>query len=270
LAAIARHYETTFEAMLRGGLHVISLFGHDAVLATLARNGKIEPTLLYNQLLQAAGDIKPKMLGIASSANVFAGSEIDRTQTQQFVGLLNCLALIATGAVVLIAHPSLTGISSDTGLSGTTQWHNAVRARFYLKGIKVEAGEQPENDLRELVFKKNQFGPMSANIVLRYQGGLFLPEAGVSSLDRAALEQVAEHVFLDLLKRFTTANRKVSDRAGTNYAPAIFAREAEAKLAMLTSKSLEGAMRRLFATGRIWNEPHGKPSRGSFRIALKT
>jgi len=155
LAAIGTHYGVAFEDMIRGGLHVISLFGQDAVLATPTRSGKIEPTPLYRQLLQAAGDIKPKMIGIASSANVFTGSEIDRAQTQQFIGLLNRLAMIAVGGVVLIAHTSLTGINTDTGLSGSTQWHNAVRARFYLKGIKVEAGEQPDNDLRELVFKKN-------------------------------------------------------------------------------------------------------------------
>jgi RecA-family ATPase len=99
LAAIGAHYGVTFEEMIRGGLHIISLFGRDAVLATPARNGKMEPTPLYAQLLQAAGDIKPKMIGIASSANVFAGSEIDRTQTQQFVGLLNRVALLASGSM---------------------------------------------------------------------------------------------------------------------------------------------------------------------------
>ena len=112
--------------MIQGGLKITSLFGQDAVLATPARDGKMEPTPLYRQLLQVTGDIKPKMIAIASSANVFSGSEIDRTQTQQFIGLLNRLATTAVGAVVLIAHPSLTGINTDTGLSGTTQWHNAI------------------------------------------------------------------------------------------------------------------------------------------------
>jgi RecA-family ATPase len=204
LAAIAAHYGVTFEDMIRSGLHVVSMFGQDAVLATPTRNGKIEPTPLYRQLLQAAGDIKPKMIGIASSANVFTGSEIDRTQTQQFIGLLNRIAMTAKGSVVLIAHPSLTGINTDTGLSGTTQWHNAVRARFYLKAIKAEADEQPDSDLRELVFKKNQFGPMSANIVLRYRNGLFLPEPSRSGLDKLAREVVkADETCLDLLKRFS-------------------------------------------------------------------
>src|SRR5262249_31652606 len=63
LAAVGTHYGASFEDMIRGGLHVVSLFGRDAVLATPTRNGKIEPTPLYRQLLQAAGDIKPKMIG---------------------------------------------------------------------------------------------------------------------------------------------------------------------------------------------------------------
>jgi hypothetical protein len=32
---------------------------------------------------------------------------------------------------MLLSHPSLTGINSGTGLSGTTGWHNSVRARMY-------------------------------------------------------------------------------------------------------------------------------------------
>jgi RecA-family ATPase len=270
LAAIATHYETTFEEMIRGGLHVISLFGRDAVLATPSRNGKIEATALYGQLLQAAGDIKPKMIGIASSANVFAGSEIDRTQTQQFVGLLNRVALLASGSVVLIAHPSLTGINTDTGLSGTTQWHNAVRARFYLKGIKVEAGEQPDNDLRELVFKKNQFGPMSASMVLRYQNGLFLPEGSMSGLDKIAREAKAEEIFLDLLKRFASEGRNLSHNVGSRtYAPTVFANETEAKKHQLRKAELEAAMNRLFEAKKIYVENYGRPSRPYSRIAIK-
>src|SRR5205823_782692 len=157
------------------GLHLISLAGKDAVLATASRNGKIEPTPLYRQILEAAGDIKPKMIGIASSANVFAGSEIDRSQVQQFVSLLTAAAIAANGSISLISHPSLEGIKSDTGLSGSTQWHNSVRARFYLKGIKPDEGDEPDNDIRELVFRKNNYGPVSASIALRYQRGLFLP-----------------------------------------------------------------------------------------------
>jgi len=231
-----------------------------------SRSGKITPTPLYHQLLEAAGDIKPIMIGIASSANVYAGSEIDRSQVQQFVGLLTRMAIVATGSVVLISHPSLTGITTDTGLSGTTQWHNAVRARMYLKSVKPEAGEQPDNDLRQLTFKKNQYGAVSEDIVLKYRNGMFLPVPGLASLDKLEQEQTAEHVFLDLLGRFTRENRFVSVKSSSNYAPALFAREDEAKRHALSKKVLEAAMRRLFQAKKIRNEPYGKPSRNSFHI----
>ena len=147
LDAIARHYNVCFADLIHNGLHLTSLVGQDTVMATVSRSGIVEPTVLYNRLLQAAGDIKPHIIGIAASANVFAGDENTRTQVQQFVNLTTRLAIAANGVTVLITHPSVTGINTGTGLSGSTQWHNAVRARFYLKSPKTEPGEQPDNDL---------------------------------------------------------------------------------------------------------------------------
>ena len=195
LAAILRHYGATFADAVKGGLHLISLAGHDAVLGAPTRNGKIEPTTLYKQLLEAAGDIKPKMIAIASSADVFAGNEIDRSQVRQFVSLMTRIAIVANGTVCLIGHPSLTGINTGTGLSGNTAWHNSVRARDYMTNIKPsEEGEQPDTDLRQLMFKKNQYGPVAETILLRYQNGLFLPEAGVG-VDRAVRQLRADEIF---------------------------------------------------------------------------
>ena len=126
LANILDHYSATFADAIKGGLHMMSLAGQDAVLAAPHRTGKIEPTALFRRFLQAAGDLKPKMIGIASSANVYAGSEIDRAQVQQFLSLMTKLAIAANGAVVLVTHPSLTGINSDSGLSGSPAWHNSA------------------------------------------------------------------------------------------------------------------------------------------------
>ena len=270
LASISRLYGVTFQEMIEGGLHLVSLFGDDTVLAGVSRSGKVEPTSRYAQLVQAAGDIKPKMIGIASSANVFAGSENDRTQTQQFVNLLNRVAMVAHGSVVLISHPSLTGISTDSGLSGTTQWHNAMRARFYLKGINPEPGEQPDDDLRELIFKKNQYGRKSAAIVLRYRDGLFLPERNMSGLDKVAHDAKAEEIFLDLLKRLASEGRNVRHHATSKtYAPTAFAKETEAKKHRIRKADFEDAMRRLFEAEKIHVENYGRPSRPYSRIAIK-
>jgi RecA-family ATPase len=265
LAAITRHYKVTFSDLIRNGLHLISLVGEDAVLATASRSGKVEPTRLHKQILQDAGDIKPVTIGIASSANVFAGNENDRNQVQQFIGLLTRLAIASRGSVNLISHPSLTGITTETGMSGSTQWHNAVRARMFLRGMKPAPDEQPQGDLREIIFKKNQYGPISENIVLQYRDGMFLPAPGATSLDRAAYEAKAESVFLDLLARFARENRNVVAQPCSTYAPTVFAREPEAN--GMSSKALADAMARLFKSEKIRNEPYGRGNRGSHRIA---
>ena len=174
---------------------------------------------------------------------------------------------MANGSVQLISHPSLTGINSDSGLSGSTQWHNAVRARSYLKGVKAEDGQQPDGDLRQLEFKKNQYGPLSDVVILRYQHGMFLPEHGVLALDKLKQMEIAKEVFLALIDRFNMSNRTVSDKPGRNYAPSLFVEEDEAKKAGLSNKVLQAAMRQLFSANKIWNEPCGKPSRPSYRIA---
>jgi RecA-family ATPase len=267
---IRNHYQTSFAEMIEGGLRLLSWTGEDAVLAAPSgKGGKIEPTARYKQLLESMGDIKPIMTVIASTANVFAGNENDRAQVQQFIGLTTRLAIAANGSVLLVNHPSLSGMSSDSGSSGSTQWHNSVRCRFYLKRVTPEKGEQPDDALRELDFKKVQYGKLPERMLLQRRNGLYLQMEGVSNIDRAARQATAKDVFLKLLARFTGANRRVGDKLGANYAPALFAREDEAKAAGLNSKLFEIAMRELFKDERIWNEPYGRPSRPAYYIAVK-
>jgi RecA-family ATPase len=268
LACVLHHYGVGFSDVERR-LYMKSLAGEDAVLAATSKGGIVQPTALYKGLLEQAGDLKPKMIGIASAANVFAGNEVVRPEVQQFIGLLTRLAMAADGAVSLISHPSLTGINSDSGLSGSTQWHNSVRARMWLKGQKAQPGEQEDTDARELVFKKSNYGKISDTIVLRWDRGMFLPVPGVHSLDRAAREAREEEVFLILLKRFTDANRNVSDRPSKNYAPTVFAAEEEARAERIHSRAFAEAMRRLFKADKIWNEPYGRSNRESFRLAIR-
>src|SRR5262245_49274255 len=229
----------------------------------------MEPTPLFGEILEAVGDLKPKTVGIASAANVFAGSEIDRSQVQQFIDLLSRIALRANGSVVLISHPSIAGINTDTGLSGNTQWHNAVRARFYMKYVKPEKGELPDNDLREIVFKKNQYGSLSNSILLRYQHGLFLPLEGVS-VDQAVKEAAADALFLELLQEYRGQNRYHSQHySSVYYAPKEFASHPRAKEGRLSMTDLARAMERLFRANKIWLEPRGPRSKGAHRLAIK-
>ena len=142
-------------------MHVLCLLGKDATLcAADGKSGRVETTSLYRQLYEAAGDIKPKNIRIDTLSRAFAGNEIDRAQVYAFAMHMQALAMVASGSVTVLSHPSLAGIASGSGISGSTAWHGAFRFRQYLKGIKADDGEQPDNDLRELEFKKNQYGPI--------------------------------------------------------------------------------------------------------------
>jgi RecA-family ATPase len=269
LAAIAQHYGVTFKQLIDDGLHVLPLLGQDATLCAVSgKSGRVEVTDLYRQLYEAAGDIKPMNISIDTLSRAFAGNEIDRVQVYAFAMHMQALAMVAGGAVTVLSHPSLAGIASGSGISGSTAWHGAFRFRQYLKGTKADAGEQPDNDLRELEFKKNQYGPIGEAVAVRYQRGLFMAEPGAGTIERAAAEQKAEELFLTLLGRFNDQGRNVSDKSGTSYAPALFAEEAEAKAAKIGKTALAEAMTRLFAAGKLHMEPYGYASRGTFRIAV--
>jgi RecA-family ATPase len=270
LAAIAAYYGVSFREIIDGGLRVLPLLGKDATLCALTRGGKVETTQLYSQIKEAAGDLKPKNISIDTLSRAFAGSEIDRVQVYAFAMHMQDFAMVAQGSVTVLSHPSLAGIASGSGISGSTAWHGAFRFRQYLKGVKAEDGEQPDNDIRELEFKKNQYGPRGESMVLRYQRGLFLPEAGVSDLSRLARQANAQDMFLDLLRRFEAQGRNVSDKpTSNNYAPSAFTQEEEAKKYRLKKDDLKQAMIDLFKAERIANVNYGKKSRPTYKIAPK-
>ena len=267
LTPIARHYSATFEQLKTSGFRFVSLAGKDAILGAPDRSGIIKPTPLFSNLYEQAGDLKPRHIGIDTAADVFAGNESDRAQVRQFISLLRRLAIVSNGSVVLLSHPSLTGINTGSGISGSTAWHNSVRSRFYMTAPKLEQGEQPDTDLRELQFKKSNYGPTSNSIVLRYKNGLFLPEAGTSNLDKLAREQKAEEAFLALLARYEREGRNVNEKPTSHtYAPTAFCGEREAK--GFSKKELAAAMSRLFEQGGIHVENYGRPSRPASRLKL--
>jgi RecA-family ATPase len=277
LAAIVKHYGVTFKDVVDGGLHVLPLIDDDATLCTVSRGGTIETTPLYRQLYEAAGDIKPINISIDPLTSVFGGNEIDRVQVYQFRRYMMALAKASNcerrtgdlfgGSVTVLSHPSLSGMSSGSGLSGSTAWHGAPRFRQYLKGVKDTEGEQEDSDLRELQFKKVQYAPTGESIVLRYQDGVFVPVRGASGLEKAAEDMKAEELFIELLRRFNKDGRKVShNKHSGNYAPALFADEPQAKKAHLRRKDFEAAMSRLFSKEKLYVEAYGPPSKAWSRL----
>lgn len=265
LTDIARHYGATFADLVANGLYVKSFAGEDMLLGIPDRHGKIEPTPLFESLLVIAREIQPKHIGLDTAADVFGGNENDRTQVRQFVGMLRKLAIASNGAVVLLSHPSLQGINSGTGLSGSTGWHNSVRARAYLTKVEDEDSASTR-DVRQLSFMKNNYGPVADRMIIRWRDGVFVPEPKLGSLEQVAANAKIDSLFLDLLDRFTKQGRAVNDRNGITYAPTLFAQEPDAKEAGARKDALADAMRRLFADDRIHIAEFGRPSRPNFRL----
>jgi RecA-family ATPase len=56
LAAIAQFHNVSFAELDQGGLMVLPMLGKDATLCAVTKGGKVEPTELYRQLYEAAGD----------------------------------------------------------------------------------------------------------------------------------------------------------------------------------------------------------------------
>lgn len=261
LEAIAEHYKAT-RADIAEQLRVLSFAGRDSVLAYTDRHDRVRPTPLFEQFKADAVRLRPKLIVIDTVADVFGGNENDRAQVRQFVTMVRGLALEVDGAVILASHPSLSGISSGSGMSGSTGWHNSVRSRMYL----TAAPDIEDDDLRLLQVKKANYGPVSENIVLRWRNGVYVPEPHEGSLERAVADRKIDDLFLDLLRRLARQQRNVSDRKGPSYAPTVFAREAEAKKAKVPSKQFAEAMVRLFAADKIAVVIEGPPSHRRTRL----
>jgi len=264
LAAILDYHGRKFADLIEGGFKLLAGAGHNVVLAEFDESGHIKPTPVFERLYQQARRLKPKGIVIDPVSDVFLGQAIDRTQVRQFGGLLRKLAIDCNCGVVIASHPSLTGIKSGSGLSGSSQWHNSVRARAYFRKPKGDDEDaSPDDGRRERRFMKNQYGPLGSVINLQWRDGLWLP----IPVDIAAQYNV-EALFLRLLVRFIDQKRNVSPNKSSIYAPAKFAEQPEAKEAKVSSKDFAEAMEFLLASGQVVVHEEGPPSRPRAYLTL--
>ena len=241
-------------------IRLVDLVGEDSILGSLMK-GQIEPTAMYHALDAYMTEWKPSLTILDVLADMFSGDENSRPQSRQFIGLLKKLALKHRCAFLLLAHPSLTGMNSGSGTSGSTGWNNAVRSRLYLQTAKASDGSEPNKNLRIFQGMKNNYGEIGGKIDLEWKNGLFVPVQGPTGLDKIAADAKADDVFLTLLKRLNAQGRNAGVRKGTSYAPALFAEEPDNQ--GIGKAQFAAAMTRLLATRKIRIEETGPQSRRS-------
>jgi len=262
LAAICEHYGVAIDDV-RKDLHIVSMVDDPATaLATFDHNGILHPTPLFKRLQAAVEAINPVLIGLDNTlTDIFAGNEIVRAQAKRFINLLRSLKT----TVIVLSHPSLAGIASGSGLSGTTGRHTSVRARMYPKSAD-DKGEDDDSDLRILEFKKNNYGPVCERVLLRWKDGVYVREPSFNSLEKLAADTKVDALFLAILTRLTREGRPVTHSKCSTYAPAVFEGEPEAKTAKVTRKQLAEAMSRLFHANKIKTVTEGPPSRPRTRL----
>lgn len=190
-------------------LTMIYMAGEDCTLAfENSRTGTVKSTELYERLDATLDWYSPVLLILDNLADVYAGNENNRSAVKHFIGLLRNLAVRHDCVVLLLAHPSLAGMASGSGLSGSTAWNNSARSRLYLRRDVDAGGFEADKTVRVLETMKANYGPMGSTIDLRWENNRFMRKARPHAFDNVAvshLEQVA--------KIFATADYRVDERA---------------------------------------------------------
>jgi RecA-family ATPase len=247
-------------------LHITSLVDADATLATAGRDDVLTETPLYRKIERILKETRPRLLALDTLADTFGGNEIVRAQARRFITMLRHLALKYNCAILVLAHPSLDGIRSGKGTSGSTAWNNSVRSRLYFKRVEDETGREEDEDARILEVAKANYGRKGLNIPMRWERGLFVPVRKAGGGDDPLVAATnAKTVFLDLLAKHRANNSFVSmDQSSPPYVPKIFG--PEAKKRGISRLDLIDAMHLLLDEKKIENAPHGMASKKVFRL----
>lgn len=239
-----------------GNLRIIPMAERDALLATPNAKGVIEPTANWTALRAGILRHEPGLVVLDTSADLFGGDEIKRSQVRGFVAMLRSLAIETKAAVLLLSHPSIAGMTTGTGTSGSTAWSNSVRSRLYLT---APPGQDADPSQRSLSVMKANYGVTGGCVKLRWQSGAFVADDGSVPVELTLITDRHDKVFVEMLSAVNRTGQVVAPTKGVNYAPRILAERADGK--QVTTKHLEAAMRRLLSAGTIrviWNGPPSK------------
>lgn len=223
-----------------------------AVFATPDRAGTMQPTPLFRSIEKAILDIGPVAVIVDNVAATFTGNQNDRVMVRSYVNLWRTIARQPSHpAVILLDHPSLSGLTNGNGRGGSMDWRNAVRSALYLR--VPDDKDEAERGIRVLETQKSNYGPTGQPVRLQWATGGLQLEQAQGSLARIAEEARVDELFLRLLDKFSVQGRDVRSTTGSGYAPGEFEADPEAKAAGVKAKAFKVAMARLFEAGKLAN-----------------
>lgn len=224
--------------------------GEEALLSAPDRKGVMQPTELWHRLLRTIKQVRPVAVFLDTCADVYGGDEIKRSQVRQFIGQLRAAAIRYQTAIVLLYHPSMSGVESGKGMSGSTAWANSARAAVYM--TREGGKDDPDSDTRKLTTTKTNYGKFGDGLRVRWEKGVFVlddPNRPLSA-DSKARYAKAEKLFIERLGEHNGKIDRVrlTNSKQGNYAPRFLHEKAKSEFSV---RDFEGAMNRLLSEGRI-------------------
>jgi len=213
LDRICRHLRISL-ADLVGRLDILDLVGHDAMLWAPDPRTGAPYTAGYAELqarMQASG---AEVLMLDGVSDTFGGAENARGDAKRYVNAMLALVPPETGALLLLGHvakPTAANAVTSEGYSGSTGWHNAVRARWYL----YPETEQDDDDGKPvrtgrlaMELQKSNLGPIDETIPWRWNESahMFLPEEAQTNFDRVTQQRDERRGILLAMRACAAAN----------------------------------------------------------------
>jgi len=206
-------------------LRIIGLADRDALIAVKDSSGRIVATEMFQFFKNKIKKHKPKLVIIDSLYDVYGGDENTRAQVRQFVSLLRRFTSRFGCGLIVLGHPSLYGMASGTGTSGSTGWRNAFRGMLYTTIDKKKSRGKNATQVHKIEVMKGNYGPPSTAIELIWRDGVFVPLTEEEAQDaKAKTAEAVKEKFLELLASFVSQNRKVTTAPKGSYAPREFAK----------------------------------------------
>ncbi len=251
---------------LEGRFVLLPLAESDATLSAPDKAGRMVPTPLMGYLIEKIVAFEPGLVVLDTSADLFGGDEIKRAQVRQFVADLRKIAIRVNCAILLLSHPSVAGMQSGSGTSGSTAWNNSVRSRLYLTAA---TGDGADPDARVLTTMKANYGPKGDAISMQWRTGAFaVMDPSKPSPAAGILNKRADTIFLALLSSFNRQGTNVGPNRSSAYAPTVMARHPDS--AGINKRALELAMHRLLDVGMVQTVTEGPPSKRRQRLVVSS
>lgn len=229
-------------------LHIAPMAELDALLVAPV-DRRLATTALYDAVAARVEEIRPALVVLDSNADFFGGNEVVRYEVRWFIGQLRKLCHSTGCCVLILSHPSVSGMQSGSGLSGSTHWNNSVRARLYLT---KSTDDEADPDERTLEVMKNNRGPLGKRVTIRWNAGAFVPVDGFDdnadpSAPKVSIDDKADAVFLELLRQRRRHNINVTYASAAK----VFSDTPGAKGSRLTKRHMAAALNRLVVCGAV-------------------